>query len=125
MKIIGKCKQCGKCCKDIQLDLKLGRGDLSLLRMDLDKMKDDLILTHIKQNPHLDLSKSIYLNFLIEDDMVAMKLFNVECRALRKRKGKYFCSVHKNKPPICEKFPQANSTLHKGCGYKKIEDEKK
>ena len=123
MKIKGKCKQCGKCCKNIQLDLKVDTE--SLLKINLNEIRDDLILRHIKNNPHLDFSKSVCLNVDMDKDSVVMRIYGIECRALKKRKGKYFCSIHKNKPSICERYPQPTSRLLKGCGYKEVEEDEK
>lgn len=119
-KIVGKCKQCGKCCRDIQVDRSVTfNNPKEMIRYDFNDLIEGTIGIHTRDNPYLDFSKINEINFDREGDFWFLKIYGVECRALKKVKGKFICTIHKNKPYICKKYPGANSKLRPGCGYHK------
>ena len=126
-KVIGKCKQCGQCCKKIFIDMNFSDKEYIInkkefLRNNFGLFIEQLIGCHLKANPYLDLSKANHINFYqLEDGRIRGHIYNIDCKALIKKKGKYFCKLHDNKPDICKNYPNINSTkLFVGCGYKII-----
>lgn len=119
IKIIGKCRQCGKCCRDLILDVTFPRSFKypygNLVREDFNALIEEAIGTHLKKNPHLDFRKV----HTVKITSNSIHISGVECLALKKKGNKFICSLHKNKPEICKDYPQPNSILRKGCGFKK------
>ena len=125
MKIIGKCKNCGQCCRDLRLEMTttFSSKPKNVLQIDLNKQRDDFISKHIKDNPYLDFSQVEDIKIeQIEKYSFRLTFYNIQCRALIKKKGKYYCSIHKNKPALCEAYPSVTSEILKGCGYKKVKE---
>ena len=119
-KIIGKCKQCGQCCKNIYLDLHF--NDEKILKMDFSDKLKEAIGSFIIKNPLFDFSNANKIIFKKD----SLHISGIECKALIKKKGKYYCSIHDNKPRLCSNHPSEDSAILKGCGYRKIKvkDEK-
>ncbi len=116
--LIGKCKQCGKCCKDIPLDCWMDNKNLMRIKLE-DKFTWAVGKLTIK-NPFFDFSDITGINF----NKNAVHILGVECRALIKKRGKYYCSIHDEKPKLCIEHPQVGHILLKGCGYKIITKKK-
>lgn len=114
MKITGNCKQCGQCCKDISLDV-WGVTETSILETDINKRLKNAIGEWVIANPYFDFTK--VKKIIITDESIHVQ--GVNCRALVKKNGKYFCKIHKNRPQLCKDYPNENTTLFfKGCGFK-------
>lgn len=126
-KIIGKCKQCGQCCRDIPLDFSLfdeNRNKEFIRNFDKSKIYEfveHFIGCHIMKNPYLNFSKVYEIEFCDEGNRINGHIRGVNCKALIKKGKKYFCSIQGDKPIICKNYPTINSIIREGCGFKKIE----
>ncbi len=126
-KLIGKCKNCGQCCKDIRLDFEIPiEHKYDFLRNDFNDFLEHFIGAHIRQNPNFDFTKANKIEIYARTDRIRGHIEGVECKALVKKGKKYICSTHDfDKPNTCVKYPDEDSILREGCGFRKIEVKKK
>lgn len=119
-KIIGKCKSCGGCCKNIQLDSCLDSQHKEFIRTDFNKIIKGAIGVHLKDNPHLNISECHRITFSLINDRTFCFINGVECNKVIQEGKRFLCGIHEDKPTICKDYPCNDSMVFKGCGYKKI-----
>ena len=127
-KIVGKCKQCGRCCMNIRLELTTTfDAEINILNHNFSEQLDSFISKHIKVNPFLDFSQVHTIEFSKkEGNDIKLMMYPVMCRHLKKKGNKYLCEMHdKEKPSYCKDYPSENSIILDGCGFKKVEVKKK
>ena len=127
VKLVGKCKQCGQCCRNMFLDFEIPMKHKDFIREDFNEFIESLIGAHSKKNPHLDFSKVDEIKiYRMPENRMRGHIYGVNCRALKKRGKKYFCLFHNDKPAICKNYPvESSSKFFKGCGFKLIRIKKK
>lgn len=105
-KRVGKCKQCGNCCKDFIIDMRVGSVT--------------------------DFEFTEYLRWLeghvgVEANIVDFKgrqvelLIRNQCKHLAKNDdGTYMCGINDSKPDICKRYPEEDygDEIAKNCGFK-------
>ena len=121
-KIIGKCKQCGACCKNTRLDFGIPiEHPYDFLRNDFNDFIERFIGAHIRLNPHFDFTKANRIEIYTIGDRIRGHISGIQCKALVKKGKKYICTIHdRDKPDVCVRHPSVNHILCKGCGYKII-----
>lgn len=124
-KIIGKCKQCGRCCQDIQLDYRTEKRRNRLLKEDITKLLKEAIGAWTAQNPDFDFRYVNEIRFVKESNDVRVHAHNVVCSALKKEGNKYICGIYDDRSEICTEYPCPTSIMEKGCGYRKIKINRK
>ncbi len=94
-KIIGKCKQCGECCRDLQLDVADYNAKPPIQR-NLDDQFTEALGGFIRENPHLDFKNISSVLF----NERSIHVCGIECTALKQKGRKFYCSIHGNKPKL-------------------------
>ena len=106
MRRTGSCRQCGNCCRDFCIDLRVGG------------MTDYEFTDYLRWlDAHLGVSTEIK-NFKARS--VELRIMN-GCRHLvDNRDGTFSCAIQDNKPEICKRYPEEDygDDISKKCGFK-------
>ncbi len=104
MKRTGDCKRCGECCRNI-----------AFTQETLDWKTLEFLMMRFARIEARRLPSGSYV-LLVEH----------ECPQLRKENDKYKCALHGSarKPQMCQKFPEDENAMLKGCTYRFVEDER-
>ncbi len=106
MKRTGSCRQCGNCCRDFYIDLRVG------------SVTDYEFTEYLKWlDAHVGVEANIK-DFKGRD--IELHIMNPCKYLVDNMNGTFSCAIHDDKPDVCKRYPEEDyhDEVSRHCGYK-------